>query len=202
MKAESPVKRSSSSRLENFLTRSSSGRDEEEMRAAGVLSVTEESTLRGIDFCPSVAQSQYTTGTSEMEEYNKAFLEKVAASVRVGSLGRVDKPPIEETAEGLDTTQESSYEVVEEHYKGNNSTAGSRPRATDDAADAGKGNKKSPMKNDSQKKESDAPDIFEEVVKIFEMVVGKLKEALVIGSGKLKECYDSHDGPDRSSSDN
>lgn len=154
------------------------------MRANGVLSLAEESTLRGIDFCPSVAQSQYTNGTSEMEEYNKAFLEKVAASVRENSMGRVDKSKIEEPTEDLDTTQESSFEEQQQTENANFDKRGGKINR--DAAAGRNGSSVGKTKG-----EESQPDIFEEVVKIFEVVAVKLKEAVVLGTGKLKECYDN-----------
>jgi len=153
------------------------------MRANGVLSLAEESTLRGIDFCPSVAQSQYTNGTSEMEEYNKAFLEKVKASVRENSMGRVDKSKIEEPTEELDTTQESSFEEQQQTENANFEKSGGTVNR--DAAAGRNGSSTNTTSEESQ------PDILEEVVKMFEVVAGKLKEAVVLGTGKLRECYDN-----------
>ena len=94
-------RKSGGSKLDRFI--STHKPHEAEIMAAqadGVMSAA-ESTLLGADFCPSVAASQYTAGTTEMDDYNKSFLEKVAAGARQESMQhkRVETPTIDEDDE-------------------------------------------------------------------------------------------------------
>lgn len=160
-------------------------------QADGVMSAA-ESTLLGADFCPSVAASQYTTGTTEMDDYNKSFLEKVAAGARQESIQhkRVETPTIDEDDEedqepGALSSPNNRSAVP--HGSGTNygpAHARSTPeQGPDDEVDEleATGNEDANKGNESGK--DGRPDFFDKAAKMFELVLDKLTE-------KLKQCYD------------
>ena len=186
-------RKSGGSKLDRFI--STHKPHEAEIMAAqadGVMSMA-ESTLLGADFCPSVAASQYTAGTTEMDDYNKAFLEKVAAGARQESIQhkRVETPTIDED-EGEDqeprvlssaNNRSAMPQGGSRNYGSAHATSTPEQGPDDEVEESEAAGKEDANRGDKSGKD-DQPDFFDKAAKMFEFVLDKLTE-------KLKQCYDA-----------
>lgn len=164
-------------------------------QADGVMSAA-ESTLLGADFCPSVAASQYTAGTTEMDDYNKSFLEKVAAGARQESMQhkRVETPTIDEDEEedqepGALSSPNNRSAVP---HGGSTNHGPTQDRLTpekgpDDEIDEPEAAANEDANQGDKSGKDGQPDFFDKAAKMFELVLDKLTE-------KLKQCYDGAGG--------
>jgi len=188
-------RKSGGSKLDRFI--STHKPQEAEIMAAqadGLMSAA-ESTLLGADFCPSVAASQFTAGTTEMDDYNRSVLEKVAAGARQESLQhnkRVETPTIDEDDEedqepGALSSPNNRSAVPQGggliQGPAHASSGAAEPQCPDDEVEKAE----DPVNDDSTEVEKsgkeDQPDFFDRAAKMFEFVLDKLTE-------KLKQCYD------------
>jgi len=188
-------RKSGGSKLDRFI--STHKPHEAEIMAAqadGVMSAA-ESTLLGADFCPSVAASQYTAGTSDMDDYNRAFLEKVAAGARQESLQhkRVETPTIDEDGEedeepgalSSPTNRPAASHGAGPHRGPAHASGVDGQEAPDDEVEEATDNNDS---NVGKKTGKDGEaDFFDKAAKAFVFVLDKLTE-------KLKQCYDGAGG--------
>lgn len=186
-------RKSGGSKLDRFI--STHKPHEAEIMAAqadGVMS-TAESTLLGADFCPSVAASQYTAGTTEMDDYNKSFLEKVAAGARQESIQhkRVETPTIDEDDEedqepGALSSPNNRSDVPHggsTNYGSAHASSAAEQQGPDDEVDESGAAGDEDANEGSKSGKGSQPDFFDKAAKMFELVLDKLTE-------KLKQCYD------------
>ena len=195
-------RKSGGSKLDRFI--STHNPHEAEIMAAqadGVMS-TAESTLLGADFCPSVAASQYTAGTSDMDDYNRSFLEKVAAGARQESLQhkRVETPTIDEDGEedegpgalSSPTNRAAASGGTGPHRGPAHASGADGQEAPDDEVEEEATDNNDSNVGKTKGKDGEA-DFFDKAAKMFVFVLDKLSE-------KLKQCYDGAGGSSDESS--